>query len=89
MLYAPPPSAAGKKEEEIAQLCPVVSSAPKVNITENDGKNKEWAKRWNRSEQSVKTRHPRMERPLISQSHQVITPGDFPAWQKEGLISQA
>ena len=27
--------------------------------------------------------------PLISQSHQVITPGDFPAWQKEGLISQA
>ena len=56
-----PPSAAAKKEEEIAQLCPVVSSAPKVNITENDGKNKEWAKRWNRSEQSVKTRHPRME----------------------------
>ena len=33
-----PPSAAAKKEEEIAQLCPVVSSAPKVNITENDGK---------------------------------------------------
>ena len=43
-----PPSGAAKKEEEIAQLCPVVSSAPKVNITENDGKNKEWAKRWNR-----------------------------------------
>ena len=41
------------------------------------------------SEQSVKTRHRLVWRTLISQSHQVITPGDFPAWQKEGLISRA
>ena len=55
----PLPSVSAEKEEEIAQLCPV--HRPKVNITENDGKNKERAKRWNRSLQSVKTRHPRME----------------------------
>ena len=90
-----PPSAKVKKEEEMAQLSsqPVESPESKYQ-TWNDGKTKSGLVRVEQartSVQSVKTRHWLVwrTRPLISQSHQVITPGDFPAWQKEGLISRA
>ena len=85
-----PPSGKVKKEEEMAQLSsqPVESPESKYQ-TWNDGKNKEQVEQARTSVQSVKTRHRLVWRTLISQSHQVITPGDFPAWQKEGLISRA
>lgn len=85
-----PPSGKVKKEEEMAQLSsqPVESPESKYQ-TWKDGKNKEQVEQARTSEQSVKTRHRLVWRTLISQSHQVITPGDFPAWQKEGLISRA
>ena len=88
-----PPSGKVKKEEEMAQLSsqPVESPESKYQ-TWNDGKTKSRLVRVEQartSEQSVKTRHRLVWRTLISQSHQVITPGDFPAWQKEGLISRA
>ena len=91
-----PPSGEVKKEEEMAQLSsqPVESPESKYQTRGTMEKTKSGLVRVEQartSEQSVKTRHWLVwrTRPLISQSHQVITPGDFPAWQKEGLISRA
>ena len=95
VLYAPPTFTWGEERRGDGSIVQPASrwKAPKVNIrlgtmekTKSGLLRVEQART---SEQSVKTRHRLVWRTLISQSHQVITPGDFPAWQKEGLISRA
>ena len=95
VLYAPPTFRQGEERRGDGSIVQPASrwKAPKVNIRlgtmEKTKSGLVRVEQARTSEQSVKTRHRLVWRTLISQSHQVITPGDFPAWQKEGLISRA